>query len=58
MADLWARAAIGPVPGDLVMLREGDRISADARVIRSTGLSVDNSLLTGESEPVPRGDAR
>ncbi len=50
------------VPGDLVLLREGDRISADARVIRSTGLRVDNSTLTGESEalsrdtePVPTG---
>ena len=49
------------VPGDLVLLREGDRISADARVIRSTGLRVDNSTLTGESEalvadpePIPR----
>ncbi len=50
------------VPGDMVLLREGDRISADARVIRSTGLRVDNSTLTGESEalardtePVPAG---
>jgi magnesium-transporting ATPase (P-type) len=44
------------VPGDLVLLAEGDRISADARVIRSAGLKVDNSMLTGESEPVPRED--
>lgn len=44
------------VPGDLVLLAEGDRISADARVIRSVGLKVDNSMLTGESEPVSRGD--
>ena len=44
------------VPGDIVLLREGDRISADARVLRSAGLKVDNSMLTGESEPVPRHD--
>ncbi len=44
------------VPGDIVLLREGDRISADGRVVRSAGLKVDNSMLTGESEPVPRDD--
>jgi magnesium-transporting ATPase (P-type) len=43
------------VPGDLLLLREGDRISADARVARSDGLRVDNSTLTGESRPVSRG---
>jgi magnesium-transporting ATPase (P-type) len=43
------------VPGDLLLLREGDRISADARVVRSDGLRVDNSTLTGESRPVSRG---
>jgi len=42
------------VPGDVVVLAEGDSISADARVIRSAGLRVDNSLLTGESESVER----
>ena len=42
------------VPGDIVLLREGDRISADARVIRSSELKVDMSTLTGEAEPVVR----
>jgi potassium/sodium efflux P-type ATPase len=42
------------VPGDIVLLREGDRISADARVIESLGLKVDMSTLTGESKPVGR----
>jgi magnesium-transporting ATPase (P-type) len=42
------------VPGDIVLLKEGDRISADARVIRSSELRVDMSTLTGESEPLPR----
>jgi magnesium-transporting ATPase (P-type) len=44
------------VPGDIVLLREGDRISADARVIHAAGLKVDNSMLTGESEPVARDE--
>jgi len=42
------------VLGDIVLLREGDRISADARVIRSSELRVDMSTLTGESKPVAR----
>ena len=42
------------VPGDVVLLKEGDRISADARLIRSSELKVDMSTLTGESEPIPR----
>ncbi|MFJ3392756.1 HAD-IC family P-type ATPase [Leifsonia aquatica] len=37
---------------DLLVLRPGDQIPADAVVVESTGLSVDESLLTGESEPV------
>jgi magnesium-transporting ATPase (P-type) len=44
------------VCGDVVLLREGDRISTDARVLRAAGLKVDNSMLTGESEPVSRHD--
>lgn len=40
------------VRDDLVMLVEGDRVPADAVVLDSTGLSVDESLLTGESVAV------
>ncbi len=40
------------VRDDLVMLAEGDRVPADAVLLDSTGLSVDESLLTGESAPV------
>jgi magnesium-transporting ATPase (P-type) len=43
------------VPGDIVLLREGDRVSADARVLESHGLKMDMSTLTGESKPVERG---
>ncbi|MCX7023541.1 MAG: cation-translocating P-type ATPase [Spirochaetes bacterium] len=37
---------------DIMLLQEGDRVPADAVVLRSTNLSVDESLLTGESVPV------
>ena len=40
------------VPGDIVILNEGDRVPADATVLESHNLTVDESLLTGESAPV------
>jgi Ca2+-transporting ATPase len=50
------------VRGDRVILREGDRVPADAVVVETSNLEVDESLLTGESVPVekavsPREDA-
>ncbi|XP_077955936.1 sodium/potassium-transporting ATPase subunit alpha-2 isoform X1 [Gasterosteus aculeatus] len=42
------------VRGDLVEIRGGDRIPADLRVVSSSGCKVDNSSLTGESEPQTR----
>jgi sodium/potassium-transporting ATPase subunit alpha len=42
------------VPGDLLLLGEGDRIPADARVVAATFLQVNNAPLTGESEPQAR----
>jgi sodium/potassium-transporting ATPase subunit alpha len=42
--------AVEIVPGDLVLLKEGDKVPADARVVESKRLSVNNSLLTGESD--------
>ena len=40
------------VVGDLLVLKQGDRIPADGRVIQSSNLEVNESSLTGESEPV------
>src|SRR5689334_8049061 len=40
------------VRGDLLILAEGDRIPADARLLAAEALEVDESLLTGESVPV------
>jgi Ca2+-transporting ATPase len=40
------------VPGDVFLLSVGERISADARLIRAYGLQLDESSLTGESFPV------
>ncbi len=42
------------VVGDVVRIDEGDRVPADARLLESSDLQVDQSLLTGESAPVPR----
>lgn len=40
------------VPGDLVLFSTGDRIPADIRITAATDLSIDESNLTGENEPV------
>jgi P-type Ca2+ transporter type 2C len=40
------------VPGDIVLIEEGDAISADARLLEVTALQVAEASLTGESEPV------
>ncbi len=40
------------VPGDVMLFAEGDRISADGRLVEESELRVDQSTLTGESHPV------
>jgi magnesium-transporting ATPase (P-type) len=42
------------VPGDIVLLSEGDRIPADIRILQESSLKVDESLLSGESLPVEK----
>lgn len=46
------------VPGDLLLLHEGDRVAADAELISAAGLSIDESLLTGESASVRKEGAK
>jgi len=42
------------MPGDIIILQEGEKVSADARIIFSNTLRVDEASLTGESEPVTK----
>ena len=42
------------VPGDLIRLGAGDRVPADARLVRATNLTVEESALTGESVPAAK----
>ncbi|MDP1760100.1 MAG: HAD-IC family P-type ATPase, partial [Candidatus Woesebacteria bacterium] len=42
------------IPGDIIVLQEGEKIPADARIIFANTLKVDEASLTGESEPVTK----
>jgi Ca2+-transporting ATPase len=42
------------VPGDVVLLEAGDLITADLRLLHGVGIEADQSVLTGESAPVPK----
>jgi Ca2+-transporting ATPase len=43
------------VPGDIILIEEGDTLPADARLIQSTALQTAEAALTGESLPVSKG---
>ncbi|WP_437638781.1 cation-translocating P-type ATPase [Sorangium sp. So ce854] len=51
-------AASEIVPGDVLALRAGEHVAADARVVAARELAADESTLTGESEPAEKGAAR
>ncbi|MHA2475321.1 MAG: HAD-IC family P-type ATPase, partial [Promethearchaeota archaeon] len=44
------------VPGDIVILGQGDKIPADGRIIEQVNLTIDEAPLTGESEPIEKSD--
>lgn len=46
------------VPGDIVVIRAGDRIPADLRVIEAHNLRVEEAILTGESTVVEKPPSR
>ncbi|MGB4109083.1 MAG: HAD-IC family P-type ATPase, partial [Desulfomonilia bacterium] len=45
------------VPGDVVLLKSGDRVPADLRVLKSRNAQVEEAALTGESQPVNKQTA-
>ena len=45
------------VAGDIILLEEGDRVSADARLVQDSDLRIDQSTLTGESRPVRKSSS-
>ena len=63
-AKCWRDGKLTVIPaawlvrGDVIELEAGDRIPADCAVMSVSGFASDESLLTGESEPVPKSAAR
>ena len=45
------------VPGDIIILYEGEKIPADARILEAYSLEIDESMLTGESVPAVKQEA-
>ncbi len=44
------------VPGDIIILSQGDKVPADGRVVNQVNLTIDEAPLTGESEPVEKNN--
>jgi len=40
------------VPGDIMIIYEGDRVAADANIVETSSLTIDEALLTGEAFPI------
>jgi Ca2+-transporting ATPase len=45
------------VPNDILIIHQGDRIPADGKIIESSNLTIDESILTGETFPVHKNEA-
>lgn len=45
------------VPGEVIILSEGDRVPADIRILHASSLKIDESLLSGESLPIEKNAA-
>jgi Ca2+-transporting ATPase len=60
LRDAQARRIPGSevVPGDFLIVAEGDRVPADVLLRRGTNVSTDESLLTGESVPVRKAPSQ
>jgi len=52
--EIEERLATDLLPGDIVLLEEGDFVPADCRVIEAFGLRVNTATITGESQPTSR----
>lgn len=50
--DVITTSSVNLVPGDIIVLNEGERIPADARIVHNDNLQINESSLTGESVPV------
>lgn len=50
-------SSVDLLPGDILIVHEGDKLTADARIISQSNLQIDEASLTGESRPVNKHPA-